>query len=667
MPKEKKEGHRISNDLTLTESEVFRQLTKIIHDGIIVHVDKRIVFVNKAGLELFRAVRDKDMIGRNIMDFVHPEYKERVKKRIERALSNSTPLTFDDQKIIRCDGQELDVEAVSAPLKYNGEPAVMVLLRDISRFKKSQEALLTSEENYRTIFNNVNDAIFLHDPVSGKILDVNQRMCEMFSCTHDEALKLDIGQISEGKPPYSLEEAVEWVQKAFKSGLQIFEWRCKDRNGRLFWGEVNLKRVVISSKPMVIAIVRDITKRKLADQQIRDSERQYRLIINALADAVHVVDRDLKITFVNNALTSWLKGLELKTDITGKTVPEVFPFLSKEVFKEYEKVFKTGKILVTEETNNIDQRLIITETRKIPIIVGGEVNQVMTVIRDITQSKLASDALKKSEETLSSIFRAAPVGIGLVSNRVFIKVNERIIEMTGYTREELIGQSARILYESDKEFNRVGKVKYGQIYRRGYGTIETRWISKDGQLFDILLSSAALDPADLSAGVTFTALDITDRKRALKDLQDALKQMEEDQRALSEKNVTLREVLSQIENEKKEIQDQIQANVNKVLLPMLINLQNHLSKEGQEYLQLFKKNLQDITSPFVNKLDVLYSKLTPREIEVCNMIKNGMPSKDIATTLRVSIETIHKTRYNIRKKLNILHEDVNLTSFLKTL
>ncbi|MDD3731998.1 MAG: helix-turn-helix transcriptional regulator, partial [candidate division Zixibacteria bacterium] len=144
-------------------------------------------------------------------------------------------------------------------------------------------------------------------------------------------------------------------------------------------------------------------------------------------------------------------------------------------------------------------------------------------------------------------------------------------------------------------------------------------------------------------------------------------QMEEDQRALSEKNVTLREVLSQIENEKKEIQEQIQANVNKVLLPMLINFKNHLSKEGQEYLQLFRKNLQDITSPFVNKLDMLYSKLTPREIEVCNMIKNGMLSKDIATTLRVSIETIHKTRYNIRKKLNILHEDINLTSFLKTL
>ncbi|MBI4879868.1 MAG: PAS domain S-box protein [Planctomycetes bacterium] len=122
--------------------------------------------------------------------------------------------------------------------------------------------------------------------------------------------------------------------------------------------------------------------------------------------------------------------------------------------------------------------------------------------------------LRRSEQRLKSIFRAAPVGIGQVADRVLLEVNERVCEMVGYTAEELIGQNARMLYPSDEEFERVGREKYAQILERGTGTVETRWRRKDGALIDVLLSSSPLAPGDPSAGVTFTALDITSRKRA---------------------------------------------------------------------------------------------------------------------------------------------------------
>ncbi len=134
--------------------------------------------------------------------------------------------------------------------------------------------------------------------------------------------------------------------------------------------------------------------------------------------------------------------------------------------------------------------------------------------QDITERKRSEEALKASEEKLKSIFRVAPTGIGVVNDRILIEVNPRICEMTGYSSEELLGQSARILYPSQNEYELVGKEKYAQIARCGTGTVETLWQRKDGKIIDILLSSTPVDSNDLSKGVTFTAIDITERKQA---------------------------------------------------------------------------------------------------------------------------------------------------------
>jgi PAS domain S-box-containing protein len=115
---------------------------------------------------------------------------------------------------------------------------------------------------------------------------------------------------------------------------------------------------------------------------------------------------------------------------------------------------------------------------------------------------------------LRIIFAAAPIGIGMTKNRIISWANERIPAMVGYSEKELIGKNARLLYETDEDYERVGREKYADIEKYGSGTIETRWKCKDGQVIDILLSSSPLDRSDLSAGVIFTALDITARKQA---------------------------------------------------------------------------------------------------------------------------------------------------------
>jgi PAS domain S-box-containing protein len=130
------------------------------------------------------------------------------------------------------------------------------------------------------------------------------------------------------------------------------------------------------------------------------------------------------------------------------------------------------------------------------------------------ERRQAEKDIKEQEGKLASIFRVAPVGIGMVINRILQEVNDTLCQMTGYSREELLGQSARILYPTHEDFNYVGQEKYRQIADKGTGTVETRWKTKDGRVINIILSSTILDPDDLAKGVTFTALDITDRKTA---------------------------------------------------------------------------------------------------------------------------------------------------------
>jgi PAS domain S-box-containing protein len=146
------------------------------------------------------------------------------------------------------------------------------------------------------------------------------------------------------------------------------------------------------------------------------------------------------------------------------------------------------------------------------------------------KKKSAEVLLKDSEEKLRSIFSAAPVGIGLVVNRVLMEVNNTFCRMTGYSRKELIGKSSEILYPDKEEFDFVGREKYEQITKLGMGSVETRFKCKNGKILNVVLSSAPLDNSDLTRGVTFTVLDITDRITA----EQLLRLSEEKFRSIAE-------------------------------------------------------------------------------------------------------------------------------------
>jgi PAS domain S-box-containing protein len=142
------------------------------------------------------------------------------------------------------------------------------------------------------------------------------------------------------------------------------------------------------------------------------------------------------------------------------------------------------------------------------------VKEALEQVRRNQENRASDLLLEENEQKLQSIFSAAPVGIGLVVDRVLIEMNDTFCTMTGYTRKELIGKSSEIIYSSSKEFINAGKEKYRQIKEKGIGSVETKIKRKDGKILNVLLSSAPLDKNDYSKGITFTVLDITERKKS---------------------------------------------------------------------------------------------------------------------------------------------------------
>jgi PAS domain S-box-containing protein len=123
------------------------------------------------------------------------------------------------------------------------------------------------------------------------------------------------------------------------------------------------------------------------------------------------------------------------------------------------------------------------------------------------------EEMARRQAKMDGIFRTAPSGIGTVVERVLTEVNERLCRITGYTAHELLGRGTRFLYADQEEYERVGREQTENIAREGTGTIETRWVRRDGTPVDILLSSSPIVRDNLQAGVIFAALDITDRVR----------------------------------------------------------------------------------------------------------------------------------------------------------
>jgi PAS domain S-box-containing protein len=240
--------------------------------------------INLAGSQMFGLDR-AELIGYPFEDHVSAHDSRRFKDQIGKCCGQRQAITCE-VNIVTKDGTPLPVQIRGVPVESlkSDEVFCKLAITDITERKMVEEAIRASEANYRAIFDTANDAIFIHDADTGEILDANQEATEMYGYTVDEFRQINVETISEGNPPYTQNEASQWVQRAVAGLPQHFDWKAKNKKGRVFWVGVNLKRTALNGQPRLLAIVRDISERKEAEEALRASEERFRTVADYTYD-----------------------------------------------------------------------------------------------------------------------------------------------------------------------------------------------------------------------------------------------------------------------------------------------------------------------------------------------------------------------------------------------
>jgi PAS domain S-box-containing protein len=171
--------------------------------------------------------------------------------------------------------------------------------QEIRDRKLTQTALEEASDYLQAVLDSAGDAIFVHDADTGQILDVNQRMCEMYGYTRQEALNLAAGSLSMGESPYSLPEIMEWQRRARQVGPQTFEWLAKREDGSHFWAEISIRFTVIGGKNRFVVQTRDISERKQADEKIRQAERYFKALTENAPDGIVLISLEDKFKYIS--------------------------------------------------------------------------------------------------------------------------------------------------------------------------------------------------------------------------------------------------------------------------------------------------------------------------------------------------------------------------------
>ncbi|MEE9150490.1 MAG: PAS domain S-box protein, partial [Thermoplasmata archaeon] len=215
---------------------------------------------------------------------------------------------------------------------------IIAFIRDITEQKNMEESLRESEEKYRNLFHESNDAIIIHD-LKGKIMDVNQRVLDLFGFSKKEILALKIPKLH---PPYELERSKKAFKKISKKGHVYFEIDFKKKTGEIFPAELSSNLFEIGDKKVIQGIVRDITERRKAEEALKESEEMYRALIDTSPDTVTATDLEGNITYVSKR-TLELHGYTKPKDLLGKNAFELIaPEDHERAMKYLQKTLKKG-------------------------------------------------------------------------------------------------------------------------------------------------------------------------------------------------------------------------------------------------------------------------------------------------------------------------------------
>ena len=274
-----------------------------------------------------------------------------------------------------------------------------------------------------------------------KIREVNERAIASYGYSRDELLQMDAASL---RPAERQAELQEQIKKVKEQKGYVFETIHRRKDGTTFPVEISTRIIEVEGEEFHQSIIRDISERKNAEEEIRRTQMFLSSIIENIPDMILIKDaKDLRFLHVNKA-SEELTGIS-RAERIGKTAYDLFSKEDADFFTENDrKALESKRILdIPEEPMNTRHRgLRYLHTKKVPILDSdGKPLYLINISEDITENKQAEEALRKSEERFRDLYDNAPVGYheydreGRITN-----LNSMDLEMLGYTRDEMIGQ-----------------------------------------------------------------------------------------------------------------------------------------------------------------------------------------------------------------------------------
>lgn len=421
------------------------------------------------------------------------------------------------------------------------------------------------------VFDQANEAIFLYHGHTGAIVTLNQKACELYGYAPDDVRRLSIVALHPGEYPHSAEEALRRFREAAGGSPQLFEWKTKNKAGREFWIEAYLKAVVIGDHDFVLAVIRDITRRKLAEQRLLLEHGSLTVLQETALEIMDKLDGDeLLAAIVQRAAALlgvahgflYLAGddaLELKLPSGGCPLsPLVRPgeSLAGKVWQSGEPAVAQGhRPLRTASAPGEDpiQAAVAVPLRRGPRVLGvlglysledgfrfredevtllarfadlaavalGNAAEHGALRRELTEAKDTAAALRLSEERYRLLFNSVHDMIYIAEITpdglpgFIIDANETTCRRLGYSREELLGLTPADIIPLEHRGDVREKVEL--LYAQKHVTNESAYLTRDGAIIPVEVNSHLIYLEEQPCVVSISR-DISERKRVEKEI-----------------------------------------------------------------------------------------------------------------------------------------------------
>jgi PAS domain S-box-containing protein len=429
---------------------------------------------------------------------------------LDRALAGESPTSREFEYVISPAGRRGWVVQTNRPHKNAAGEIVGVVssVRDLTARHAAEEALRVSEETFRTIFDSVGDGVAIHYP-GGNFVEVNRVVCERLGYSREELLSMPVSAIN---APESAAQIAERTKKILAGGVHVFEITHVRRDGSRIPIEAATRRIEYHGRPAILAVHRDITERKRAEQALHEQARFMQAFIDAIPIPIIAKDKDGRAQVCNAAFAA--AGGRHVSDIIGKTVAEL-GIPESEMHRIHDgEVLADGTLTVYEAFMPIPgkgrRRHFLS---KAPLrAADGSITGVVTAAVDIDDRYEAEQALRQSEERFRTLFDFASDAIFIHDiDGQFVEVNRTACERLGYSRDELLGMSPPEI--DSPEFAALVHERKEALLDQGTAFFETAHIRRDGSVLPVEVSATVIDLGGRRS-VLSVARDISERRQA---------------------------------------------------------------------------------------------------------------------------------------------------------